>query len=322
MPSGPPVYSRTPHAEPQPYLRLLRTQRYRWWRPLVGLVLAVVVFLIVGFGVYGFAAVAGAIAGGSEEEVLDRLTDLGSPLGFLLGNLGLAGGILAAWSAVAVVHRERIGWLSSVHCRLRWRWLLLNGALAVAIVIPTYLAYLVLPAGEDLPGGPDVAWPGAGTFLTFVAIIVTTTPLQAAGEEYAFRGYLSQALGAWVRWPVVPALVSATLFAFAHGTQGPWLFADRFAFGLAASWLTVRTGGLEAAIALHTINNAVALTVAAALGELREAFTLTDIPWTVAAVDITALLVFAALSTRLARRRGIPGLSTTADSAASGTPPR
>jgi membrane protease YdiL (CAAX protease family) len=316
-PTGPPPYSSTPYAEPQPYLRLLRTRRYRWWRPLVGLFVAMAAFLFVGFAVYGTAAVAGVAAGGAEADVLDRVTDLGSPLGLLLANLTLAGGILAAWVAVVAAHQERIGWLSSVQGRIRWRWLALNAALAVAVIVPTYLAYVILPADADLPGGSDAAWPGVGTFLTFLLIILLTTPLQAAGEEYAFRGYLSQALGAWIRWPIVPVLASTALFALAHGTQGPWLFADRFAFGLAASWLTIRTGGLEAAIALHAVNNAIALTFAAALGELPQAFTLTDIPLSIALIDIAALVVFAAFASRLARSRGIAVRSV---SAAAGAP--
>jgi len=304
VPAGPPAYSRTPPPQPQPYHCLLRTLRYRWWRPLVGLIVAGLVFLLVGFAVYAGAAIGAVVFGGPSGTVFDELTDLGTPVGFLLGNLALAGGIPAAWAAVALVHRERIGWLASVVCLVRWRWLLTNAGLALAIVIPTYLVYLVIPPGEDATGGTDPAWPGGATFVALTAVIVFTTPLQAAGEEYVFRGYLSQALGALTRWWAVPALISATLFAVAHGSQGPWLFADRFAFGLVASWVTLRTGGLEAAIALHTVNNAVALLIASALGELREAFMLTDIAWQVAAVDTVALVMFAALSSRLATRRG------------------
>ena len=32
-------------------------------------------------------------------------------------------------------------------------------------------------------------------------VVVLTTPLQSAAEEYLFRGYLSQAVAAWVRHP-------------------------------------------------------------------------------------------------------------------------
>src|SRR3712207_6923299 len=50
-----------------------------------------------------------------------------------------------------------------------------------------------------------------------------------------------------------------TLFrsSAAHGQFEPIVFLDRFAFGLAASAVVWLTGGLEAAIVLHTVNNVV-----------------------------------------------------------------
>ena len=49
--------------------------------------------------------------------------------------------------------------------------------------------------------------------------------------------------------------LTALLFALAHGLQNFPLFFDRFMFGLIAAWLVIRTGGLEAGIALHVLNN-------------------------------------------------------------------
>ena len=65
-------------------------------------------------------------------------------------------------------------------------------------------------------------------------VILLTTPLQAIGEEYLFRGYLLQAVGSLFgsRWVAIVA--TATLFALAHGAQNFPLFFDRFAFGLIA----------------------------------------------------------------------------------------
>ena len=69
---------------------------------------------------------------------------------------------------------------------------------------------------------------------------------------------------------MLAALVTATLFALAHGAQDPWLFADRLLFGVVASWLAWRTGGLEAPIALHAANNLVSLGYTAVEGTLSE----------------------------------------------------
>ena len=67
-----------------------------------------------------------------------------------------------------------------------------------------------------------------------IAVTLLTSTFQAAGEEYFFRGYLLQAVGALVRSSVVAVLVTTVLFTMAHGIwpwESPALFLDRFAFG-------------------------------------------------------------------------------------------
>ena len=94
-------------------------------------------------------------------------------------------------------------------------------------------------------------------------------PLQAAAEEYVFRGWLLQAVGAYLRTPWVAIAFQAVLFAAAHGWGTRLGLPGPGRHGRALGWLTVRTGGLEAAIALHVVNNLVAFTVAAAFGGAR-----------------------------------------------------
>jgi hypothetical protein len=143
-------------------------------------------------------------------------------------------------------------------------------------------------------------------------VVLLTTPLQAAGEEYLFRGWLSQAIGSLfpraVVGAVVAALLSATVFAFAHGQQDPWLFADRFAFGLVASWLVWRTGGLEAAIAVHAVNNVVAFVVTILSGQLLDALTVTEADPLTLVIDVVSLVVVALILDRLAGRRRLQRL--------------
>ena len=55
--------------------------------------------------------------------------------------------------------------------------------------------------------------------------------------------------------------------AAAHGSQDGLTFLDRFAFGLAASAVVWLTGGLEAAIVLHAVNNVLVFVLAGTLGE-------------------------------------------------------
>ncbi len=98
------------------------------------------------------------------------------------------------------------------------------------------------------------------------------TPLQAAGEEFAFRGYLMQAFGGVFGSRVVAVLLSSLLFALAHGIgQDLPIFVDRFAFGLVAGALVILTGGLEAGIAMHVLNNFLAFGLALAFTDMSSA---------------------------------------------------
>ena len=107
----------------------------------------------------------------------------------------------------------------------------------------------------------------------FVLVIVLLTPLQAAGEEFAFRGYLTQAFGGLFAPPArtcagAAVLLPAVLFALAHGAQDAPVFVDRLAFGLVAGVLVITTGGLEAGIAMHVLNNFLAYGFALAFSDM------------------------------------------------------
>jgi hypothetical protein len=142
-------------------------------------------------------------------------------------------------------------------------------------------------------------------WLPFALVILLTTPLQAAGEEYGFRGYGMQALGAWVRHPAFAIGVTSLLFAFAHGGQSLPLFLDRFAFGVVAGLLTVRTGGLEAGIAFHIVNNMIILLLASAAGQLEPSLTVSQAPWGLVVADVAGMALYTAVVLWLARRRGL-----------------
>ena len=176
-------------------------------------------------------------------------------------------------------------------------------------------AQLVVGVLVPQDGNPDVTAdvnPVNGTTIALAIVILLTTPLQAAGEEFVFRGYLLQAVGSLSRRRWVALLVTATLFAMAHGIQNFPLFFDRFMFGLIAGWLVIRTGGLEAGIAMHVLNNYLAFGLALAFGDIGETLTVTEISWWNIPVTLTQSIVYAGLaalvakSMRLQRRTSPP----------------
>ncbi len=257
-PVRPPSFAKVPHEQPRPYLHLMRTVNYRWWRPILGLLAFV--------GSYLVAAVLVAfvfLAAGVQVNLL-QLDDLTDPLVLALANASLIVAIPAVWLAW-VVHTERIGWSSSVLGRIRWRLLLRYAGLALPVMGAGIALSLAVSGGIGTTAGFD-----GREYLLLVVIVVFTTPLQSAAEEYVFRGYLSQAIASWIPavkvGAVVAALCTATLFSLAHAPGDWFTFLDRFAFGLAASAVVWLTGGLEAAIALHAANNVVIFLVVGALG--------------------------------------------------------
>lgn len=297
-PSPSPYWAALPHAEPRRYHQLLRTRTHRWWKTLLGLPAAVAVWVVLSVVLtIGFVVWTQFVTEDRENFLLELEDDLGATDVLLFANLSLAVLIPACWVAVLLAHQHRIGWLSSVARRLRWRLVGGYALLAVAVLgVSTALA-VVLP--ESLGGGlPGIDPPAAGRVAVLAAVFLITTPLQAAAEEYFFRGYLAQAIGSWIRPERIAlgasALVTATLFAVAHGQQDFWLFTDRFAFGLIAAFLVYRTGGLEATIALHTVNNLLAFAYSTATGGLAEALAATEVGWQYAVLDIAALLTFLA----------------------------
>ncbi len=297
-----------PHPEPRPYHLMLRTWSYAWWRPVVGLAaLLAGILLILPIVLLPVLLIAAAIDGGQAEigKAFNGLMggDL-TPSGLLYLNLTLAGLILWTWLLIRVLHSMRPRWLSSVRPKLRWTYLLACLGLAVVALVAQVAVGALVPG--DVPG-TDAADPNPlnGRTIALLVIVLLTTPLQAAGEEYAFRGYLLQALGALLGNKWVTIVLTALLFAVAHLQFSPPLFIDRFLFGLVAAWLVVRTGGLEAGIALHVLNNYLALGFAIFFSDLTEALDPGDVSWWNVPVSLTQSLVYAALAAYVAHRMGL-----------------
>ncbi|WP_307840321.1 CPBP family intramembrane glutamic endopeptidase [Streptomyces sp. G44] len=294
---------------PLPYHRLaLLTGRHRWWRPLVGtgLVLAggVAAMLLVLLG----SQVAGALWGRPVDADGFRVWGGAGETGLALLSLALL--LPVVLLAARWAQRRPAGTVSSVAGRLRWRWLGRCAAMALPVVAGAFAVMLLLPspAGD---GTDDMRWIGLPGFLAGLAMVCVLVPFQAAAEEYVFRGWLTQAVGAWLRSPWLAILPQAPLFAAAHGWGTPWGFADLVVFGLVAGVLTVRTGGLEAAIGLHVLNNLLAMGVSAAIvGALASEETAADMDWMSVCVDVVMLCGYAALVLRVAGRRGIEAVGT------------
>ncbi|TFV61740.1 CPBP family intramembrane metalloprotease [Geodermatophilus sp. DF01-2] len=297
-----------PHDEPVEFLHAMRSRDWHWWRPLLGLLLFTVVYLVATV----LVLLVGFATGVFPDPATIDPTDLTDPGLLLVTNVSLIAAIPCVWLAWAVAHGMRIGWSSSVLARLRWRLLLPSTLSALPTLGVGILASVLL---GFLFGGWEVTGPVAG-YGWLLLVVVLTTPLQSAAEEYVFRGYLSQAIAGWFRnaraGAVTAGVLTAALFSVAHLPPDVWTFLDRFAFGLAASAVVWLTGGLEAAIVLHAVNNVLVFLLAGGLGEgVATAAVPAGTGVIVVAIDLLAMGGYVALVAR-SRRRLRPATLTAA----------
>ncbi|MFI6325185.1 lysostaphin resistance A-like protein [Nonomuraea sp. NPDC050556] len=289
------------------YDHLGRNAANAWWRPILGTLIIGAGFFVIGAVVIVLGVLVGMPLGirttsNPEQLFSDPVYNLVVVL------LSIAAVLPLVFGTAALLQRRRPGTLSSVAGRLRWGWLLqCAGLAAVALVLGQVAQYVVLlVTGEDTTG--FVEWGGWAKFLPGMIVIVLLVPFQAAAEEYIFRGWFIQAFGAYIRNPLPGILLGSAAFTSMHGYTG-WGIVDVFTFGAIMGWLAVRTGGLEAAIAMHVMNNVMAFGLIAAAGQLEKAMEQGDVPWQSLAGTVVQLVVFVVGVLILSKKRSIDTVS-------------
>lgn len=259
----PPVPTDPMPTAPVEYHQMLRTPRQRWWKGLLMIVSFVAAYLIVSL-VLQIGAVAIDVARGrvATADLLEGRLTL-TPALLLSVNLTNAVCIPISLLLQWAFFGQRGRWLHSVVGAFRWRLL----ARIATVVVPVWVLYL----GTVLVLSPERPVRLSGEAVALLVIVLLTTPLQAAGEEYGARGLIARGAGSWVAGRgaalVVSTAVSAAVFTLAHGAGDPWLIAFYAFFGVMLSLITWRTGGLEVAVLLHTANNLVAFGSGIILGQ-------------------------------------------------------
>ena len=292
-----------------PNYHLIQRVVGRWnvWRPILGLVIGVLLMLVAQLALLAAFAVFYLATGADVGDKIDALSETSHVTPSLLAylNLSLAAAIPVALFLTRVLHGIPAGWVSSVVGRLRWRWMAVTFGLAFVALLATVIVGSFVPAAGDPTDSSGGLNHWSDTTRDFVIVIVLLTPLQAAGEEYAFRGYLTQAFGGLFRSRTAAVLIPAVLFALAHGAQDAPVFVDRLAFGIVAGILVIATGGLEAGIAMHVLNNFLAYGFALAFSDMTTALNPTGGSWWTLPTTLTQSLVYLALAIWAARRMGV-----------------
>ncbi len=319
----PPPYAGAPYARPPAggqlptgpleYHELHLAGRSGWWWSLLGLVVAFAGFFVTQLVITVPFVLAAMASGDSLQAAVESLADLDDPtplsMAYLLLNLAVLTPVV--WLVTRYVIGLKPGWTSSVRPRLRWGYFgVCLGLAFVALLASVTVSYLLQGSGDS--GDAELVSELDSRTRDLALVILLLTPLQAAGEEYGFRGYLMQAFGSLFRFlgpqgrRAVAVLASATIFAIAHGFgQSIPVFFDRFAFGVVAGVLVIVTGGLEAGIAMHVLNNYLAFGFALATGTLADSLNPTGGSWWMIPTTLTQSLVYLGLAWWVARRLGL-----------------
>ena len=262
---------RTVETEPLDYHRLLRgAPAYRWWKPLALLLLSGVFFgiltVVVTVTVIPVLMLTdpdypAQVAAGTAAAL-----DTQRPVSVLVSMVSIIIMLPAVLLAMLVMGMRPIGRIWSVAARMRWGLLgRLLGVSVLAIVVMNLVGIgvgLLLEPATDAAAATSETGFDARAALLSMLLVLFLVPLQSTAEEVVFRGLFMQVLGAWIRNPWFAILIPSIGFASLH-IYDIWGLLAVGLLGAVSAWLTWRTGGLEAAIAIHIVNNYVAFGIMA-----------------------------------------------------------
>jgi uncharacterized protein len=227
-----------------------RWGKYRGWRYILGLVVILFSWLVVG--TIASVLVAFALSGQPDYSVL---TPFGKFLFVMAGFPFFLAGVLIA---ITLIHRRHPRTLITAREKISWRRV---GHGFVAWFVPYCLIgglgqYLFYP--DTFSFNSDLA-----TFALFVPLALIVTAIQTTTEELFFRGYIVQ--GASLVWGnrIFLAIASAVIFTLPHllnpeAIAGGWLtifFSYFLVPGLVWTVVSLIDGTTELAIGVHFANN-------------------------------------------------------------------
>ncbi|MEX3600151.1 MULTISPECIES: lysostaphin resistance A-like protein [Kocuria] len=303
-----PVPATGPSQVPPEQLRTLAYHRlgfadrnHEWWKPLVEGAILFFLFLVLSvlFAIPVILFMDNPM-GLDNVATMDQLDPL--IFFFLFGSVALLAP--AAYLARKIMGPRPLGLLHSVTGRLRWKWMLQCGLAALAIFVVINGLSILL---DLMTGGEAIEFTVAPQWGWLLLMVVLLVPIQCFAEELVFRGYLMQTVGRWLKHPAWAILLPVPLFVAGH-LYDVWGQASIAVMAITMGVITWRTGGLEAAVALHVVNNCtVTLMAIVGLADLSDTSGgPIDVLFTLAVNGVFLLVVFRmARKTRIATSRTI-----------------
>lgn len=251
------------------FLQLAYRGRNHGWRYLVGLLLALFIFVVVGNLVsWGLLAAYIQGDGNSETRLLPSavLAPGESPIVglspialYLFFNLGFPFLLLGIYLALRFIHGRSLLSLITPANRVSWQRIGQGFGVFFGLkVMEILVSYAIAPEDFTLSFQPQA-------FFIFLPLVLLVTPVQTTAEELLCRGYLLQGIGShWGKWAGIA--LSSALFMALHslnpeviGQDGREAIASVFLYyfmvGAFLAWLTVKDRTLELALGVHAAHN-------------------------------------------------------------------
>jgi hypothetical protein len=235
--------------------------KHQAWRYFIG------GFLIFAASQLGSLPLIGAVLfktlseGGNMAALEDSstlMTTLGSNTTLFLMLLSYAIGLLGVYLVVKYLHKQPMVALTTTRKKIDWSRFLFGFLLiASTTVFFTAVDYYNNPEDFELQFE-------AIPFLILAVIAVLMIPLQTSFEEYFFRGYLMQGIGAMAKNKWVPLLVTSFVFGGLHFFNpeveklGNIVMIYYIGTGVFLGVITLMDEGMELALGFHAGNNLIA----------------------------------------------------------------
>jgi membrane protease YdiL (CAAX protease family) len=226
------------------YLDYARRGLNAWWRYLLAIVAAIVIWLVLDVAIVVGLTVSRLM----PPNVAAELTKPSHPLVFFAGN-GIAFATLVAGLVVAarLIQKKRFTDIIG-----QWRWSRFAAGLAIwgaCLLAATLVDFALKPSGFRWIASPATATLAIAAFFGL--------GVQTFAEEFIFRGYLTQAFLLATKRPLAAAILSGLVFGSLHIPNGIPQAVNAVLFGVVASLIAIRTGSIAFSYGMHLINNLV-----------------------------------------------------------------
>lgn len=224
------------------YLDYARRGLNAWWRYLLTLVLALVIWLVLDVAVFLVLSFCHLAPPGLAADLATPT----HPVVFFIGT----GVLFALLVAALVVAMRLVQHKRFVDVIGQWRWERFAagaGIWAVCLIASTLVDVVARPSG--------FRWSATGETGTVAVAVAFGLGAQTFAEEFIFRGYLTQGLLLATRRPWAASILSGLLFGALHIPNGLPQCLNAIVFGMIAAWIAIRTGGIAFTYGLHLINN-------------------------------------------------------------------